>query len=111
MDPVELTDRYFASVGARDIEAFMALFEPDAVFVTPDGRERAGAQAIREMEMAVFAAPTPPTPSPASRIVGETGVSVEIDISLPGGRSLRMASFFHFGPQGLIQRLSVYRQG
>jgi uncharacterized protein (TIGR02246 family) len=111
VDPIELTDRYVAAVRARDIEAFIALFEPDAVFVTPDGRENAGAPAIREMELAVFAAATPPTPTPSARFVGAGGVAMEIDISLPGGRSLRMASFFHLSSRGLIQRLSVYRQG
>lgn len=111
MTPIELTDRYFASVRGRDIEAFMALFEPDAVFVTPDGRESAGAAAIRDMELAVFAAPAAPTPSPRTRIVGAGSVAVEIDISLAGGRTLQMASFFHLSARGLIQRLSVYRQG
>ena len=111
MDPTELSDRYFASVRSRDIEGFMALFEPDAVFVTPDGREHEGAAAIREMELSVFAAPAPPTPSPRSRIAGKDRIAIEIDISLPGGRGLRMASFFHISIRGLIQRVSVYRQG
>lgn len=111
MDPIELTDRYFACVQARDIDAFMALFEPDAVLATPDGCEHAGAAAIREMELGVFTSAAPPTPSPTVRIVGQQSIAVEIEIGLPDGRSLRMASFFYLSARGLIERLSVYRQG
>jgi ketosteroid isomerase-like protein len=40
--PTELADRYFASVRARDIDNFIALFADDATFVRPDGREVSG---------------------------------------------------------------------
>jgi hypothetical protein len=63
------------------------------------------------MEAAIFAAPNPPTTTPDTRIVGQQSVAVETQVSLADGRSLRMANFFHLGPRGLIQRLSVYRQG
>src|ERR1700719_3348466 len=54
VDPNQVAERYFASVRARDIEAFMALFAPDATFILPDGRIVTGQADIRKMESAVF---------------------------------------------------------
>jgi len=110
MHPTELADRYFASVRDRDIERFMALFRKDATFVLPDGREIVGESAIREMEMAVFKSGVP-SPVPAAMVVGEHSIAVEVQVHLSGGGIRRVASFFHLGDDGRIQRLSVYRQG
>jgi ketosteroid isomerase-like protein len=108
--PSELADHYFAAVRARDLDAFMALFAEDAVLVAPDGTIHSGAASIREMEQRVFTIGAP-TPSPVAIVIGENSVAVEIDVRLPDGRILRMADFFHLNKDGLIQTLSVYRQG
>jgi uncharacterized protein (TIGR02246 family) len=107
--PIELTDRYYAAVRARDIDAFMALFAEDAIFVRPDGIELLGAAAIRQMELGVFAA-SPPTPTPVATVAGENAVAVEIRVRLTDGTIYRAASFFQLNDEGRIQRLSVYRQ-
>ncbi len=105
-----IADRYFAAVRSRDIDAFMALFAEDAVFVLPDGKVLTGHAAIREMELHTFTHGAP-TPTPAAIVSGDNSFAVEIDIALPDGRTMRMADFFHLNADGLIQRLSVYRQG
>lgn len=110
MQSVQVVDRYFCSVRARDIDAFMALFADDAVFITPDGRSHVGAHAIREMEKAVFAADNPPTPAPGHVIADEFSAAVEVEVRLPNGLIHRMGSFFQFNHSGSIQRLSIYRQ-
>jgi hypothetical protein len=75
----------------------------------PDGRELLGAAAIREMELAVFAA-SPPMPTPVAIVAGENSVAVEIEVRLPNGQLLKFANFFHLNDEGRIQRLSVYRK-
>ncbi|UVO52615.1 nuclear transport factor 2 family protein [Sphingomonas sp. SUN039] len=110
MTPTELADRYFAAVRARDLDAFTALFAEDATFVLPDGREIAGKAAIREMEAQVFAAGGP-TPSPQSMFPGGEGIAVQVEVRLADDSVRRMGSFFHLGADGLIRRLSIYRQG
>lgn len=110
MSHVEIVDQYFASVRARDIDAFMALFANDAIFITPDGRSHAGADAIRTMESAVFATENPPTPSPGPVVANEYSAAVEVEVRLPNGAIHRMGSFFQFNASGSIQRLSIYRQ-
>jgi hypothetical protein len=110
MLPRQILDKYFSSVRARDIEAFMVLFAEDATFITPDGSSRTGADAIREMETAVFNAANPPTPSPRAIVADETSAAVEVEVRLPNGAVHHMGSFFQFDQSGLIQRLSIYRQ-
>jgi ketosteroid isomerase-like protein len=109
MRPIEVPDHYFPSVKARDIERFIALFADDAVMILPDGKMVAGAPAIREMELRVFASGGP-TPVPTAIVIGERSVAVEIDVHLPGGQLMKAANFFHLNDEGLIQRLSVYRK-
>ena len=92
---------------ARDIDRFISLFAEDAIIILPDGREVSGAPAIREMELAVFAA-SPPTPTPVAIVAGEDSVAVEIEVRLPSGQLLKCANFFHLNKEGRIQRLSVY---
>jgi hypothetical protein len=109
MGPTEIAERYFASVRARDIESFMALFADDAVFISTSGATYTGAADIREMELGIFAT-TGPMPTPGVMIAGENGVAVEIEVRLPDGEVRRVGSFFHTNKNSRIQRLSVYRQ-
>jgi hypothetical protein len=110
MNPSDLADRYFAAIRGRDIDSLAALYAPDATFSLPDGREFAGADAIRQMHMGVFAAAAP-VPTPGPRVVGESAVAVEIAAQLPDGTVRRTANFFHLDALGRIQRLSVYMKG
>lgn len=110
MNPTEVANRYFASIRARDIDAFMALFEEDATLTLPDGRVVYGAAAIREVETAVFAAGNP-MPTPVAMVAGENAIAVQIDVRLPDGSLLKMANFYHLDGEGRIKQLSVYRQG
>jgi ketosteroid isomerase-like protein len=109
--PSELPDLYFSSVQARDIDRFISLFAKDAVMILPDGNEVLGVAAIRKMELTVFESSSPPSPTPVSIIAGKDSVAVEIDVRLPSGQVLKMASFFQLNGEGLIRRLSIYRKG
>jgi ketosteroid isomerase-like protein len=109
MQPSELTDLYFASVRARDIDRFISLFAQDAVMILPDGREFSGARAIREMELGVFAAGAP-MPTPVAVVAGDKSVAVEVEVHLSGGAIVRAANFFRLDDEGRILRLSVYRK-
>lgn len=99
MHPIELADRYYASVRERNIDKFIALFADDAIFVLPDGREISGAPTIREMELRAFAA-GPPTPTPVVKIASENSIAVELQVRLPNGTVLRMAAFFQLNGEG-----------
>jgi uncharacterized protein (TIGR02246 family) len=109
VDPNQVAERYFASVRARDIEAFMALFAPDATFILPDGRIVTGQADIRKMESAVFENGAP-FPTPNTIVVSKDTVAVQIDVRVPSGAVLKMANFYHLNDEGLIKTLSVYRQ-
>jgi uncharacterized protein (TIGR02246 family) len=109
VDPNQLTERYFASVRARDIEAFMALFASDATFILPDGRTVTGQADIRKMESAAFEQGAP-FPTPTTIVVNKDTVAVQIDVRLPSGAVLKTANFYHLNDDGLIKALSVYRQ-
>jgi ketosteroid isomerase-like protein len=108
MHPKDLPNHYFSSVRTRDINRFIALFAEDAIMILPDGREVMGAAAIREMELAVFAA-SPPN--------ADTGCHCRRRAFRCGGnrralaeRPVKFANFFHLNAEGRIQRLSVYRK-
>ena len=107
----ELPDLYFSSVQGRDIDRFVSLFAEDAVMILPDGSEVSGVAAIREMELRVFESSSPPSPTPVSIVADDGSVAVEIDVRLPSGQVLKMASFFQLNGEGHIQRLSIYRKG
>ncbi len=109
MDPNQVAERYFASVRARDIEAFMALFASDATFILPDGRVVTGQADIREVESTVFEKGAP-FPTPTTIVANRDTVAVQIDVRLPSGSVMRTANFFHLNDDGLIKLLSVYRQ-
>jgi uncharacterized protein (TIGR02246 family) len=110
MRPTELADRYFASVRARDIDGFIALFAEDATFIRPDGIKLSGRTAIREMELGVFTTGAP-TPSRVASVESDNAIAVEVDVRLADGTMRHMANFFQLNVDGHIQRLSVYRQG
>ena len=111
MHPTQVAESYFASVRARNIDNFTALFAEDAVFVKPDGHELSGLAAIREMELGVFNSSSPPAPSPTAMVVGDSAIAVEIDVHLPDGTVRRVANFFSLDAEGRIKRVSVYRKG
>jgi uncharacterized protein (TIGR02246 family) len=110
MLPTELADRYFASVRARDIDGFIALFAEDAIFIRPDGIQLSGKKAIREMELGVFTTGAP-TPTRVASVACDIGIAVEVHVRLSDGTIRHMANFFQLTGAGLIQRLSIYRQG
>ena len=110
MTASELPQRYFEAVRARDIDALMALYDEDASFVLPNGRELQGAAAIREMQQSVFASGAP-FPTPIASVIGESAAAVEIEARLSDGSMRRTANFFHLTAEGHIARLSVYMRG
>jgi hypothetical protein len=110
MNPVEVADRYFAGVKARDIDAWMELFAEDALYILPDGREFAGVSAIREIQLRVFTSGAP-IPNPRVSVIGERAIAVEIEVTLPDGTMRHTANIFHLNDDGKIQRLNIYRKG
>jgi hypothetical protein len=110
MDPTEITERYFASIRARDLEGLIALYAEDACFTLPNGREFNGVDAIREMHRSVFAAGGP-NPTPLKSIAGASSIAVEIEARLPDGTARRTANFYYLNAVGRIQGLSVYMRG
>lgn len=110
MTPEQLADRYFSCMRGRDLDGMVGLFAEDAVIVLPDGKEVAGAVAIRGMYQHIMGA-NAPTPQPRATIAGQDAVAVEIESSLGDGASRRTANFFHLGAGGRIVRLSIYKRG
>jgi ketosteroid isomerase-like protein len=108
--PSELPQRYFECIRARDIDALIALYDEEASFVLPNGREFQGVGAIREMQLGVFAAGAP-FPTPIAIVVGENAVAAEIEAKLPDGSVRRTANFWQLTGDGRIRRLSVYTRG
>ncbi len=106
----ELADRYIANVREKNLDGMMTLFAEDAVFVTPDSREFAGAAAIRALYTQLFAANLPP-PSIAAAVASANEAAIEITAQLPDGSTRCTANFYHLNSAGLIQRLSTYRRG
>src|SRR5690348_16622694 len=107
MSKLDIADQYFACVRARDIDGLLALYDEDAVFVSPVGRELKGKEAIREMQLGVFAA-SAPMPTPLAKVTAENLVAVEIAARLPDGQVINTANFYHLSDEGRIKRLSVY---
>ncbi len=110
MNPTDVTERYFASVRARDLDGLVALYAEDACFTLPNGREFNGIDAIREMHRSVFAAGGP-SPTPLASIADAGSIAVEIEARLPDGTVRRTANFYYLNAAGRIQRLSVYMRG
>jgi hypothetical protein len=110
MNPAEVTERYFASIRARDLDSLIALYAEDACFTLPDGRLFNGIDAIREMHRSVFAAGGP-SPTPLASIAGANAIAVEIEARLSDGTVRRTANFYYLNAAGRIQGLSVYMRG
>lgn len=106
----ELAHRYFACVGAQDIDGFTALFAEDATMALPDGREFTGKPAIRAMQLGVFAHGKP-KPTPVTILAGDGGLAVEVSVQLPDGGTRQTGNFFQIDDRGLIRRLTIYRRG
>jgi ketosteroid isomerase-like protein len=109
INPSEIAERYFASVRARDIEAFMALFAVDATLTLPDGRMISGLADIRKMESETFEKGAP-HPTPTAIVYSQDAIAVQIDVRVSSGAVLKMANFYVLDSAGLIKTLSVYRQ-
>jgi hypothetical protein len=109
INPNEIAERYFASVRARDIEAFMALFATNATFTLPDGRVLSGLDDIRKMESETFERGAP-YPLPTAIVSSRNAIAVQVDVRVPSGSILKMANFYRLDEAGLIRSLSVYRQ-
>src|SRR5579863_9106534 len=107
MNPAEVTERYFTSVRARDLDGLVALYAEDACFTLPNGREFNGIDAIRAMHQSVFAAGGP-TPTPLASVAGVSSIAVEIEARLPDGSVRRTANFYYLDAVGHIKALSVY---
>ena len=110
MTPTDTTNRYFACVRAKDLDALAALYAVDGVLILPDGREFAGVDAIIEVQRGVFAASSP-QPKTSEPIVSGNVAAVQVAAHLPDGSVRRTANFFTLADDGRIQRLSIYRQG
>lgn len=110
MTPDELTERYFSCILATDIDGLAELYEDEATFVLPDGREFIGKAAILEMQRDVFSHGAL-APTPVSKIIGANAIAVEIETRLPDGTVRKVADLFDLSEEGRIQRLCVYMQG
>ena len=107
MNPSDVTEQYFASIRAKDLDGLIALYAADASFTLPNGREFHGIDAIRELHRSVFAS-AGPVPTPLATVVGVNCIAVEIEARMPDGSSRRTANFYYLNEAGRIQRLSVY---
>jgi ketosteroid isomerase-like protein len=110
MNPVDVTESYFAYIRARDLDGLIALYAADACFVLPNGRELSGIDAIRAMHRSVFAAGGP-FPTPLRSIASASSIAVEIEAKLADGTVRRTANFYYLNEAARIQRLSVYMRG
>lgn len=111
MTPTDVAEAYFAAVRAKDIDAWIALFADNARYILPDGTEFAGKEAIRSVQVRVFNSGSAPFPTPKAMIAGENGIAAEVQTQLPDGTKLRTTNVYHLDGEGLIERLSVYKQG
>jgi len=107
MNPVEIAEAYFAAVRARDVDAFVTLFAPDAAYIMPNGKEYRGHAEIREVQSHVFASGSP-VPTPLFMTVGDKAIAVEVEARLPDGTSRFTANHYRLDDAGRIARLSVF---
>jgi len=109
-DPDAVVDRYFEAVRAKDIDAWMALFAEDATYTLPNGCQYEGKPAIREFQQNVFGHGGP-YPTPGNRIVGSSGIAVEVETRLTDGAARYTVNVYGFDEAGKIRSLSVYMRG
>lgn len=107
MNPIDVAERYFAAIRARDIDGLMALYAEEASFTLPTGTTATGKDAIRALHESVFAAGAP-FPTPMAMVAGESAIAVEIEARLPDGTVRNTANFYTLDQTGRIARLSVY---
>lgn len=110
VDPNAAVDAYFAAVRAKDIDAWMALFAEDALYMLPNGAEFQGKAAIRAFQLKVFGAGAP-FPTPIGRIVGSEGIAAEVEAKLPDGTVRNTVNVYRFDDAGRIVSLRVYMRG
>ena len=106
----DTTDRYFAAMRAQDLDAFLALFADAATIVWPDGRAVEGKAAIRAAYAQLFSMPSN-NPAPGPVMAGPRCCAAEVRSRLPDGSERRTINVFAFGEDGLMTRMSSYRQG
>lgn len=109
MSAESLARAYYRRVNAKDIEGLLALFDDDAQFNLPDGREVKGKDALRSMYENVFAAGGP-QPQPVRIVATQTDAAAEVEVTLASGEVLAMASFFTMGSGDGFARVGVYKR-
>lgn len=105
-----MVDDYFAAMRAQDVAALVRIFAPDGKIIWPDGRAIAGHEAIRETYTKLFTMPSN-NPAPGPLMAGPNCAACEVHSKLPDGSERRTINVFHFCDDGLINRMSSYRQG
>lgn len=110
MNARDISDRYFAAMRAQDVDAFLALFADDAIIVWPDGRALAGREAIHAAYSRLFTLPSN-KPAPGPLMMGPDCFATEVHSRLPDGSERRTINVFQTGANGLVVRMSSYRQG
>jgi hypothetical protein len=108
--PQDIADAYFAAMRAKDVDAFIALFAKDGVIVWPDGRRIEGHEAIRSTYVALFQHPSN-NPSPGPLMTGPDCFATEVHSRFDDGTERRTTNVFVLAENGLVTRMSSYRQG
>jgi uncharacterized protein (TIGR02246 family) len=92
-DPAELVEAFFRAFNEGDIEAIVALFEPDVVMIPQPGQTVTGIQALRESMQAFLA--MQPTLTPEKPEVVTAGDVALVKWTLkgkgPDGQPVEMA--------------------
>lgn len=109
MTPIDVADRYFACVCARDIDGWMALFADNARYILPNGKQFSGLAEIRAVQTGVFATGAP-FPTPQRHVVEGSIMAIEVEARLPDGSTRRTVNLYTLNAAGLIERLSVFMQ-
>jgi hypothetical protein len=105
-----IADRYFAAMRAQDLDAFLTLFADDASIVWPDGRAVTGIDEIGAAYTRLFANPSN-NPQPGPIMSGANAFATEVHSRLPDGSERHTINVFHVGSDGLVTKMSSYRQG
>jgi len=109
-DRRETVERYFAAVRAKDLDAFVALFAPDAAYSPPNGKVFTGHDEIREFQTMVFGSGSP-FPTAKAFFVSPEGIAAEVEAKLPDGTVRQTTNHYRFDEAGRIASLTVYARG